>query len=216
MVVDKTKRFQFTERSERAKYIGEVYKKVLNGKVADVGSSESDLRKYVTGEYVGIDILDTPEIDITVDLEKEKIPIDDNSMDCVVCTDVLEHVNNLHEVFEELIRITKRYVIISVPNGFNYEVVFRIWFGINIKFYGLPENKPDDRHKWFMSHDDSVNFFKKNEKKHNYTVLDSHGHPLKYRGLKGSLILFFVWLFSFGKYKQLSTMSTWVLLEKNN
>ena len=28
-------------------------------------------------------------------------------MDCVVCTDVLEHVNNLHEVFEELIRITK-------------------------------------------------------------------------------------------------------------
>ena len=44
-------------------------------------------------------------------------------MDCVVCTDVLEHVNNLHEVFEELIRITKRYVIISVPNGFNYEVV---------------------------------------------------------------------------------------------
>ena len=33
---------------------------------------------------MSIDILDTPEIDITVDLEKEKIPIDDNSMDCVV------------------------------------------------------------------------------------------------------------------------------------
>ena len=71
MVVDKTKDFSLLKDQERAKYIGEVYKKVLNGKVADVGSSESDLRKYVTGEYVGIDILDTPEIDITVDRERK-------------------------------------------------------------------------------------------------------------------------------------------------
>lgn len=216
MVIDKSKRFQFTERSERAKYIGEVYQRALIGKVADIGSSESDLRKYVSGEYIGIDILDTPEIDITVDLEKEKIPIDDNTMDCVVCTDVLEHVNNFHEVFEELLRISKRYIIISVPNAFNYEVIFRIWFGLNLKFYGLPADRPDDRHKWFMSHSDSENFFKINANKYNYSVIDSYGHPLRYRGFKGKLILFFVWLLSFGKYNQLSTMSSWVLLEKNN
>ena len=89
MKVDNAKRFQFIERSDRAKYIGLVYKDFLKGRVADIGSSGSDLRKFVESEYIGIDILDAPEIDITVDLEKEKIPLEDSSVDCVVCTVVL-------------------------------------------------------------------------------------------------------------------------------
>ena len=213
MKVDKSKRFQFIERSDRAKYIGLVYKDFLKGKVADIGSSGSDLRHYVEDEYIGIDILDAPEIDITVDLEKEKIPLETGTVDCVVCTDVLEHVDNFHEVFKELIRISKKYIIISLPNCFNYEIIFKIWFGKNIKFYGLPDNKPDDRHKWFLNHSETINFFKNHTSTYGYSVIDSHGHPLKYRGFKGNIILALVWILSFGRYKQLSTMSSWVLLE---
>ena len=215
MKVDKSKRFQFSERSERARYIGLVYKDFLKGKVLDVGSSGSDLRNYVHDEYIGLDIIERPEIDLTVDLEKQSIPLEDNSVDCVVCTDVLEHVDNLHEVFAELIRISSDYIIISVPNCFNYEILFRIYFGKGIKFYGLPNDRPDDRHKWFLSHNQSVNFFKNHADKYDYSVVDSYGHPLRYRGLKGYFILMFVWLFSFGRYKELSTMSSWFVLRKN-
>ncbi len=213
--VDKSKRFQFSERSERARYIGLVYKDFLKGKVVDVGSSGSDLRNYVHDEYIGLDILEGPKIDLTVDLEKQSIPLEDNSVDCVVCTDVLEHLDNLHEAFAELIRISSDYIIISVPNCFNYEILFRIYFGKGIKFYGLPNKRPPDRHKWFLSHNQSVNFFKNLADKYNYSVVDSYGHPLRYRGLKGYFILMLVWLFSFGRYRELSTMSSWVVLKKN-
>ncbi len=215
MNVDKKKRFQFSERSERAKYIGGVYKNFLKGKVADIGSYQSDLKKYIDGEYIGMDILDSPEVDITIDLEKQKIPLDDNSINCIVCTDVLEHLNNFHDVFEELIRVSSDYLIISIPNCFNYEVIFRILAAKKIKFYGLPEDKPEDRHKWFLSHNENISFFENNQKKYNYTIIDAHAHPLRYRGIKGYIILFFVFLMSFGNFKQLSTMSTWVLLKKN-
>lgn len=215
MKVDNAKRFQFIERSDRAKYIGLVYKDFLKGRVADIGSSGSDLRKFVESEYIGIDILDAPEIDITVDLEKEKIPLEDSSVDCVVCTDVLEHVDNFHDVFEELIRISRNYILISLPNCFNYEIIFKLWFGKNIKFYGLPDNRPEDRHKWFLSHKETLRFFENKSKLYNYSILDTYGHPLKYRGFKGNIILALVWLLSFGRYKELSVMSSWVLIKVN-
>lgn len=46
----------------------------------------------------------------------EAIPIKNNSFDCVVCSEVLEHVSDYRAAFGELIRISRRYLIITVPN----------------------------------------------------------------------------------------------------
>jgi ubiquinone/menaquinone biosynthesis C-methylase UbiE len=45
------------------------------------------------------------------------LPFEDNSFDCVTCLEVIEHLpHNIYEIaLKELTRISKKYVIISVP-----------------------------------------------------------------------------------------------------
>lgn len=40
----------------------------------------------------------------------------DNSFDLVVCTEVLEHLEDTKKALHEVLRISKRYVLLSVPN----------------------------------------------------------------------------------------------------
>lgn len=45
-----------------------------------------------------------------------KLPYKDNSFDLVICTEVLEHLEEPTKALKEILRISKRYLIISVPN----------------------------------------------------------------------------------------------------
>jgi len=57
-----------------------------------------------------------------VEASVEKLPFPDNYFDLVVCTEVLEHVENLERAEKELMRVVKKengYLIISAPNYFN-------------------------------------------------------------------------------------------------
>jgi len=56
-----------------------------------------------------------PEIKITKG-NIYKLPYKDNSFDLVLCTEVLEHLENPEEGLRELIRVSKKYLVISVPN----------------------------------------------------------------------------------------------------
>lgn len=207
-------RFQYRNRAERAKYIADVYTDFLTGDVLDVGCSGSALKGAVKGKYVGVDIAGTP--DIVVDLEKSSLPFADNSFDCVVCSDVLEHLNNLHDVFDELARVSRRYVIISLPNSRNYEILLRIWSRRPLKFYGLPATKPSDRHKWFFGYDDARAFIRQNSKRLGLRVATLYPHPLRYKGPKGWLLLGIVRLLAVTRHRfdELGSMALWTLLEK--
>ena len=44
------------------------------------------------------------------------LPYKDNSFDLVLCTEVLEHLDNPSKALEELIRVSKQYLVVSVPN----------------------------------------------------------------------------------------------------
>ena len=44
------------------------------------------------------------------------LPYKDNSFDLVLCTEVLEHLDNPKKGLEELVRVSKKYLVISVPN----------------------------------------------------------------------------------------------------
>ncbi len=101
-------------------------------------------------------------MDRYVDLERDKLPFPDNSFDCVLCLDVLEHIENIHEIFDELCRVTCRYVIVSLPNPWAdfYNMLRFGDYDVDrpLKFYGLPLEPPEDRHKWFFSNEEAEKF----------------------------------------------------------
>lgn len=100
--------FYYINRETKAKYIWLKYKRIFKGKILDVGADKCHIKRYLekNTSYLGIGLGGNP--DVSVDLEKEKIPFNDNSFDCVLCTDVLEHLENIHEIFDELCRVSSR------------------------------------------------------------------------------------------------------------
>lgn len=45
-----------------------------------------------------------------------KLPYKNSSFDLVLCTEVLEHLKNPFMALQEILRVSKKYVIVSVPN----------------------------------------------------------------------------------------------------
>lgn len=146
-----TEYIAFPSRFDRSRYVGERFKAYLKESVLDVGCFEAPLRKFLTGvSYTGVDIAGNP--DITLNLETCKLlPFDANSFNCVICIDVLEHLDNLHALFQELIRVTRQFLIVSLPNCW-CDARLRLDRGRgSFSHYGLPLQRPEDRHKWFFS-----------------------------------------------------------------
>ena len=57
--------------------------------------------EVLRSDYVSVDIVGEPNFKI--DLEKERLSsFEDNSFNTVICTEVLEHLNNLHDVFDDI------------------------------------------------------------------------------------------------------------------
>jgi len=149
----------FRTRVARSQYLHEQFKDVLKGQVLDVGCYEAPLRELLAEEdYFGIDIVGNP--DQVVNLEQtQRLPFDDGAFNCVICIEVLEHLNNLHAMYRELFRVSRQDVIVSLPN---------CWCGARQKLergrgeilhYGLPLEKPVDRHKWFFNVSQVLDFF---------------------------------------------------------
>ena len=45
-----------------------------------------------------------------------ELPYEDQSFDLVVCTEVLEHLENPEKALQEMLRVSKKYLVITVPN----------------------------------------------------------------------------------------------------
>ena len=90
--------------------------------------------------------------------------------------DTLEHLDNLHMVFDELCRVTKRYLIISLPNPWaGFMGMLRGGYykrtELPMKFYNLPLAPPLDRHKWFYGIHEAERFFKERGRMNGMEVL---------------------------------------------
>lgn len=69
---------------------------------------------------------------------------DDNSFDCLLLLEVLEHLNDYELALHELFRVSNKYVIISVPNE-------PIWSFLNLlrgKYIQDKGNTPGHVNKW--------------------------------------------------------------------
>jgi ubiquinone/menaquinone biosynthesis C-methylase UbiE len=168
--------------------IGEVFSPYLRGMVLDVGCRDKYMAKWVAGKYVGIDVSGLP--DVVADLEY-RLPFRDASFDMVMALDVLEHLDRLHQAFAEICRLSRRYVIICLPNDYEWHFRLRVLFGnyLSSQFI-LPAEPPSDRHKWLISYRDAKNFIVNAGKRQGFEVIEEVLAYWDYRAFFPKLIKF--------------------------
>ena len=88
------------------------------------------------------------------DWEREALPYVDNAFDTVVCLDTLEHIDNLHAATLDLLRVAKHHVVLSLPNCWRAMAKEVIAARSTSAGYGLPPERPHDRHKWYFNTED--------------------------------------------------------------
>jgi len=169
----KVEHFGYWGREEKAGHVARRYSQYIRSSLLDIGCDQKQLRDALGRpdlRYVGVDR--NPPADICVDLEKEAIPVGDGEFETVVCLDVLEHLDRIREAFAELVRCTSRYLIVSLPNNwFGVYDHMRRGYGVP-RFYGLPEEYPADRHRWFFNFDDADSFLQCGAEKHGLAVVE--------------------------------------------
>ena len=135
-----------------------------------VGCDRRYLAAFIKGKYLGIDITGQP--DLVVNLE-HGLPFRDRSFDIIIAFDVFEHLDNIHYVFDELCYVAKQYVIVGLPNM--YEWHFRLMFLLDRKLsgkYGLPCDPPVDRHRWLFGLNEARGFVKQRAAKNGFAVVE--------------------------------------------
>lgn len=201
------------KRGKRSEYVAQRFSPLLDKKkVLDVGCFNAPLRTLLKDtDYTGIDFVGDPDIEINLQ-QCSKLPFDDNSFDSVICIDVLEHLDNLHIIFEELIRVSNKNVIISLPNCWR-DARMKIERGTgNFAHYGLQSEAPKDRHRWFFNISQAYQFFKDHEKMSGIAIENCFVTEKK----KNSLISFLRHLRYPGeKYLNRYSQTIWVVYSKN-
>lgn len=125
--------------------------------ILDAGSGEgftlNQIKKNKIGKsYQGVDISgeavklankNFPSFNI-VNGDIYKLPYKDNSFDLVICSEVLEHLKEPEKALKEIIRVSNKNIVISVP----HEPLFRLsrmLRGLNITAFG---NHPEHINHW--------------------------------------------------------------------
>ncbi|HET8746752.1 MAG TPA: class I SAM-dependent methyltransferase [Ramlibacter sp.] len=150
---------RFPERQDRTRWVYEHFALVFReGSVLDVGCYEAPMRQFIGAErYTGVDVAGHPDVVLNLE-ECSRLPFEDRSYDTVMCIEVLEHLGNLHVLVEDLFRVSRKYVLISLPNAWR-DARRKIERGSGkIAHYGLPTQPPADRHKWFFNVTDARQF----------------------------------------------------------
>lgn len=178
----------FPQRADRVRYLVQRFGHALAGRVLDVGCDVRVLKQLRPDlEYTGIDVAGDP--DFVIDLERApRLPFEDASFDTVVCSEVLEHLDNLHQVFGELVRVSRQHLLISLPNCWTAARQPLERGRGSIGHYGLPAKRPGDRHKWFFSLSEARAFALAMAEQHGLVVrevrISEKRRPALVRGLR--------------------------------
>lgn len=204
----------FIDRKGRAAFIAKTFATEIGQakRILDVGSDYNTLKKLVGDKVLGVDLYGEP--DITIDFEKEQLKqFRAKQFDFVVCTEVLEHLENLHVMTHELLRVSRKYVLISLPNTLN---VFAKWNMLMHdsagKYYGLPFSPPEDRHRWFFGYKDIDRYFEHLSRTTGFRIKDKFLVMNFSQSWKGRLLSWFVQLTGYNN----ASASYWILLERRS
>lgn len=171
----KVEHIAFPTRQARSEYVAHRFGEYFQGSLLDVGCFEAPLREMLSKtEYTGVDIAGSPDIELNLE-DCQRLPFDDGSHDTVICIDVLEHLDNLHSIFEELIRVSRRNIIVSLPNSWR-DARRPIERGNgDFLHYGLPHEIPLDRHKWFFNFTQARDFLQSRATALNLGIVELFG-----------------------------------------
>ena len=159
--------FSFNRNKFVAKKLGN-----LNGeKILDIGCRDKIFKKYLVGdyEYTGIDFdpkksLGHINSDGIINYNLENGLPENTDYDIINALDVLEHVENIHELFNNIFFRSKKKISIALPNMGYYK--FRLHFlftGIISGKYIFHEKKVSDRHRWIPNYLSIVKFIENNK-----------------------------------------------------
>lgn len=220
----------YTDRDERNAFIADELTEYIGSSVINIGGGgKKFLKKYLSQDtsYFEIDIDGEPDLKIDIDTG-HPLPIEDNTYETVICTEVLEHLNNFHHVFGELIRISERFIIISLPNSVmsfysylrnkpctQHETQQSKHFGRFRKFYGLPLEQPFDRHKWFFSYTEAEEFIFYQSEKYGLFVKEMFGIGYYHERLNRKIVRILLSILKGNNFRKNFACSTlWCVLEK--
>ncbi|QQE13263.1 class I SAM-dependent methyltransferase [Planctomycetota bacterium] len=203
----------YKDNDSRSKYVVDRYAEKIKGKVLDIGCYDRGLEKALPEgvEYLGIDFVGEPDIKVNLD-EKPELPFEDGEFDAVVCTEVLEHLDKLYKVWDEIVRVANKTIVISLPNC--WRTLRRpIEKGEgNVLYYGLPADEAPDRHRWFFNCADIEGFFVERAKRQGLKVLDVYAVGNRRGALKESVRKLLSG--SHDRYVNRYANSVWVIMEK--
>ena len=163
------------------------------GSILDVGSRDKILLSKIKNlDYKSADL--DGDHDYLINLENS-IPIEDYEFDYVVALDVLEHVGNIHEAFDELLRVTKGTFIMALPNMASYRHRFSYFFNgqLNTDKYALWRSNRGDRHRWLTIYEEILGFVDNRIKDSSFIVEKT---VVQYEG--GKIRKLMVFLFKLG------------------
>lgn len=209
---------KYSNRQERNNYVIELINKNFSDTKSILNIGGGQKRYLNESGFLVTEIDKEGDNDLNLNLDTiDKLPFDNKSFDTILALDVLEHLENFHFIFEEILRISKKYVIISLPNSL--QEIFPIFLnkkkknenesGLYNKFYGLPLKKPSDRHRWFLTISDIERFFEINSK------LNDYKFEILLPSSKSLKVNIFGLFLNKRLKKELFTKYCWILITKN-
>jgi ubiquinone/menaquinone biosynthesis C-methylase UbiE len=130
---------------------------MTEGRILDVGAGEGDAYTFLSPEIIrrGTVAVEpntayfermakiAPAVE-QIEGSIYRLPFEDNSFDTVMCSEVLEHLTEPDKGLQELLRVCRRWLVLSVPR----EPIWRILNMARCAYLKDFGNTPDHRQHW--------------------------------------------------------------------
>ena len=108
----------YSNRQERNEYVLELITKNFSETKSILNIGGGQKRYLKNSGFIVTEIDKEGDNDFSLNLDViDKLPFENNSFDTVLALDVLEHLEKFYFIFEEILRVSKKNVIISLPNS---------------------------------------------------------------------------------------------------
>jgi len=119
-----TRTFTFVQKRLQRKVLRQLAGRIWAERILDVGCGRQPYRVlFPNSLYIGMDL--SIEVRPTIVADARYIPLKDESVDCVLCTEVIEHVFDYELVIQEIRRVLRPggWLILTAPMswGLHYE-----------------------------------------------------------------------------------------------
>lgn len=174
----------YADRNERNSFAAGIivdYLKDVTSILNIGGGGKRHLKKNIGDRSISVFEIDLGgDIDMKLNLDEiESLPFADGEFNLACAFDVLEHIEQFHLINDELLRVSNKHILISLPNSaceifstvlFNKRIYNDVENGYYSKYYGLPLQKPSDRHRWWIYFEDIVRFYQEFSIKNNLDI----------------------------------------------